>query len=340
MLVLPAIEDFKDPTKAYDTFFFFESFSSEGTWRHTYFFWLAHIKNIFSLQLQVALLLISLYLQCIGIMVNGFRSLLMNKMLILDICLTSISFFIGVTFLSMSDFKDLETISEHKAIFKFFCVTTVMKNLSVVKFMRKFKVPRIVLDVMYRSALFLIDLIGMLGIIMLFFSSIGITIFGGYVNNKGVPRFEEITGEPFDDGLEYFNFNDYLNSFMCLYSVILAGWQDFLRLVCFAEPEKFSLFHNYYFVAFFVIANMFLQNVLMGFIIDNIVAFLSEDFMQPGSANIEGENKSALKDKAMSVLKGIVRKTDRSKKPRASTERVVFMEDAPNKQEKEDIRKE
>lgn len=36
--------------------------------------------------------------------------------------------------------------------------------------------------------------------------------------------------------------------------------------------------HNYFFVAFFLIANLFLQNVLIGFIIDNIVAFLSENF--------------------------------------------------------------
>lgn len=68
------------------------------------------------------------------------------------------------------------------------------------------------------------DLIGMMAIIMLFFSSIGISIFGGVVNSSNIPSFEEITGEPFDGGLEYFNFNDYMNSFICLYSVLLAGW--------------------------------------------------------------------------------------------------------------------
>jgi p-aminobenzoyl-glutamate transporter AbgT len=40
--------------------------------------------------------------------------------------------------------------------------------------------------------------------------------------------------------------------------------------------ESRSMLHNYYFVAYFIIANLFLLNVLIGFIIDNIVEHLSE----------------------------------------------------------------
>jgi p-aminobenzoyl-glutamate transporter AbgT len=36
------------------------------------------------------------------------------------------------------------------------------------------------------------------------------------------------------------------------------------------------MLHNYYFVVYFIIANLFLLNVLIGFIIDNIVEHLSE----------------------------------------------------------------
>jgi hypothetical protein len=43
------------------------------------------------------------------------------------------------------------------------------------------------------------------------------------------------------------------------------------------------MIHNYYFVFFFVIANMFLLNVLIGFIIDNIVAYLSEEITDEGA---------------------------------------------------------
>ena len=181
--------------------------------------------------------------------------------------------------ISNSNISTFMNYSFKDYLFKNFCLFTVMKNLSVVRFLRKFRQPRIVLDVMYRSAIFLLDLIGMLAIIMLFFSSVGISIFGGVVNSQVIPHFEEITGEPFDNGLEYFNFNDYMNAFICLYSVILAGWQDFLRLMCFGNPNR-NMAHNYFFVIFFVIANIFLLNVLMGFIIDNIVAFLSENIVE------------------------------------------------------------
>lgn len=176
----------------------------------------------------------------------------------------------------MDDFDLLLKFSFTSIIFKLYCVVTVCKNLSVIKFLRIFRELRIVLDVLYRSALFLMDLIGMMGIILLLFSSVGISLFGGVVNSSNVPHFEEITGEPFDGGLEYYNFNDYMNSILCLYSIILCGWQDFLRLVSFGNPQR-SMVHNYYFVAFFLIANMFLLNVLTGFIIDNIVAYLGED---------------------------------------------------------------
>ena len=45
--------------------------------------------------------------------------------------------------------------------------------------------------------------------------------------------------------------------------------------------------HNYFFVFFFVIVNMFLLNILIGFIIDNIVTYLTEDIMDEGAAEDE-----------------------------------------------------
>ena len=121
------------------------------------------------------------------------------------------------------------------------------------------------------------DLIGMMGIIFLLFSSVGISVFGGYVNSKSVSEFGKLTqGDSLDDGLEYYNFNDYMNAFLALYTIILAGWQDLLEMNSFANDNR-SMFFNYYFVAFFVVANIFLLNILIGFIIDNIVAYLSED---------------------------------------------------------------
>jgi hypothetical protein len=58
--------------------------------------------------------------------------------------------------------------------------------------------------------------------------------------------------------------------------------------------------HNYFFVFFFVIVNMFLLNILIGFIIDNIVTYLTEDIMDEGVADNEAsETERAMREKEL-----------------------------------------
>lgn len=189
-----------------------------------------------ALFIQVGLLSISMISQGIGIVGRGFRNTLKNILLTFDIIMTLISLILGMVLISHSDFKVLLSYSSTSDIFKIYCVVTVCKNLSVIKFLRRIRELRIVLDVLYKSTLFLMDLIGMLGIIMLLFSAMGISIFGGVINSTAISKFEELVGEELDNGMEFYNFNDYLNALLCLWSVILCGWQDFLRMMCFNFP--------------------------------------------------------------------------------------------------------
>lgn len=177
-----------------------------------------------ALFIQVCLLSISLISQGVGIIGRGFTETFKNLLIAFDLVMTLASFLLGMILISQDDFKILLRYQFTSNLFKIYCVITVCKNLSVIKFLRRIRELRIVLDVLYKSTLFLMDLIGMMGIIMLLFSAVGISIFGGVVSSKTIPFFEEITGEPFDDGLEYYNFNDYLNSLLCLWSIILCGW--------------------------------------------------------------------------------------------------------------------
>jgi hypothetical protein len=59
--------------------------------------------------------------------------------------------------------------------------------------------------------------------------------------------------------------------------------------------------HNYFFVTFFVISNMFLLNVLIGFIIDNIIAYLSEENQDDEESrdNEESSNERMLKEQEL-----------------------------------------
>ena len=243
------------------------------------------------------LLSISLIGQGMIIVIKTFSQSVYDPIVIVDLISTTLSFILGLILCSVNNFNLLMKYNFTSLIFKIYCLSTIAKFLAVVTFFRRIREMKVILDVMVKSALFLIDLIGMMGIVMLLFSSIGISMFGGVINSSNIPHFEEITGEPFDGGLEFFNFNDYVNALICLYSIILAGWQDFLRMTCFANPNR-SFVHNYYFVLFFLVANMFLLNILIGFIIDNIVEYLCDDI------NDDGDEDNIIKDSQ--VYKGVL----------------------------------
>lgn len=237
---------------------------------------------------QVTLLFLSLLEQSIGIIVRGFRKTFKNLLQTYEIVITLIAFVIGMIFVSFNDLDLLLSYDFTSSLFKIYALATIGKTISVIMFLRVIREIRIVLDVLINSAKFLIDVIGMMGIVALLFSSAGITIFGGQMNSTVWGKYKSIIGEDPDEGFQYINFNDYLNAMTVLWVVLLSGWQDSLRALCYGNPNR-SMTHNYFFVCFFLIANLMLMNVLIGFIIDNIVAYLSEDIV------IESDQHSNLK---------------------------------------------
>jgi hypothetical protein len=128
--------------------------------------------------------------QGIAIVGRGFRETLKSILLTFDGIMTLISLIMGMILVSHSDFKILLRYQSTSNLFKLYCVVTVCKNLSVIKFLRRIRELRIVLDVLYKSTLFLIDLIGMMVIIMLLFSALGISMFGGVINSTATGKFE------------------------------------------------------------------------------------------------------------------------------------------------------
>jgi Ion transport protein len=236
-------------------------------------------KSTSILKIQVGLLFLSLMEQSVGIVVRGFRQTFKSLLLTFEIVITLVALIIGLMFISFKSLDLLLAYDKTSSLFKLFALATIGKTISVIMFLRIIREIRIVLDVLINSAIFLIDVIGMMGIVMLLFSSVGITMFGGVMNSKALAGWKAIiTDDDFDEGSQYLNFNDYFNSLLMLLTIIFSGWQDPLKMMCFSMPNR-NYNHNYFFVAFFVCANLFLLNVLIGFIIDNIVAYLSEDII-------------------------------------------------------------
>lgn len=279
------------------------------------------------LKIQVFLIFLSMMEQSVGIVVRGFSKTFKSILLTFEIVITLIALLIGMIFVSFDNLELLLSYEKTSLLFKIFALATIGKTISVIMFLRIIREIRIVLDVLVNSAIFLTDVIGMLGIVMLLFSSVGITIFGGVLNSKSLATFEGIMGDKPSGGSEYLNFNDYLNSFTTLFTAILSGWQDPLKMLSFSNPNR-SMYHNYFFVAFFICANLFLLNVLIGFIIDNIVAYLSEDIVieTPEHKEFKQAMKSSLIGQAFDYIKDKTINTFSSNKEEKDLDGIVLTE--------------
>lgn len=293
----------------------FNSTSKQGT------------QSMAVLDVQVILLFMSLMEQAINIVVRGFRKTFQSALLTFDIIVTLIALIIGMIFVSFNTVDLLLAYEYTSLMFKVYALATISKTITVIMFLRVIREIRIVLDVLINSAKFLIDVIGMLGIVVLLFSSAGITIFGGVMNSKVWVTYESIIGERADDGFQYINFNDYLNAVTVLWVVLLAGWQDPLRYLCFGMPNR-GMSHNYFFVAFFVIANLMLLNVLIGFIIDNIVAYLSEDIVIENDqhSNLKRDLKASVFGKVFSFIADVTKQKLSGKKKEDALDGILLQE--------------
>ena len=286
--------------------------------------------------LQVVLTFASLIDQGFNLMSVGLEGVLKDMIQTIDIIDSVLIFTLGLVMNSITDKRVFIEMHGSTEMAKFYCILTIFKILRVISFLRVIKEVKIILDVLVKSTLFLLDLIGMLFILMLIFSSIGINLFGGVVNSKNIEKFEKMRGEELDDGLQYMNFNDYMNSFMTLYAVILAGWQDFLRQFCFLMPDTGNFIHNYYFVFFFITANLFLLNVLNGFLIDNIVAYLSDNLNENQD---ESKEDGTLKNVSLLKVLGTLffkNNETRQKKKIKLSEKDKELRDLQEKDEKKD----
>lgn len=85
------------------------------------------------------------------------------------------------------------------------------------------------------------------------------------------PNTKKITGGDWKDGYDYLNFNDYLCSVYTLYVIFTGGWNGVDETLMFAN-KKYNdrMAYEYFFIIYFLIANLSLMNVVQSFFIDQI----------------------------------------------------------------------
>ena len=100
-------------------------------------------------------------------------------------------------------------------------------------------------------------------------------MFGGNVNSATPKLFDEVYGDEPDMGLLVCNFNDYFFSIMTLFTVMLGGWTDIIKVntVNFGTDNN-SMIYNIYFITYFFFVSLCFMNTLFGFLVDNVAANL------------------------------------------------------------------
>jgi len=153
------------------------------------------------------------------------------------------------------------------------------------------------LSVMVKAARLCSALFQMLFIVMLVFSSVGMALFGGNVTSATPAAYKKITGGDWNSGMDYLNFNDYFTSMYCLYVIFTGGWNGVDETNMFMNPKyNKKIAYEYFFISYFLVANICLMNVVQSFFIDQICAAtayeeeLAEEEGQDGGAlEIDGE---------------------------------------------------
>ena len=199
-----------------------------------------------------------------------------EKWMVVDIALSLFIMGLGMQCLAISEknfYSELMTKNRH--LFKWLCSLFVMKSIRFLKLFGYNKQIAVVTKVIFDSFAFLKDILGIIMIFFFLFGCIGMAMFGGNVNSATPALFEKVYGDEPDMGLLVCNFNDYFYSIMTLFTVMLGGWTDIIKVntVNFGQ-ENNSMVYNIYFITYFFFVSLCFMNTLFGFLVDNVAANL------------------------------------------------------------------
>jgi len=117
------------------------------------------------------------------------------------------------------------------------------------------------------------DLINMYIIVILFYATLGLTMFGGVINTGFPAQFESIAGEELDAAEVRLNFNDISNSIVYLIimnvSYYNTGIQKGLAAATVVNDSGLKMFFTrVYFYSFLLITELIIINIIIGFVIE------------------------------------------------------------------------
>lgn len=119
----------------------------------------------------------------------------------------------------------------------------------------------------------ILDLISIYLIVVLFYATLGLTMFGGVINTGFPSKYETVVGEELDMAEINLSFNDLTNSMVYLVtmniSYFMTGIQKGLAASAIVSNSSFYLFlTRVYFYSFMIITEMIIIDLIIGFIME------------------------------------------------------------------------
>jgi len=99
------------------------------------------------------------------------------------------------------------------------------------------------------------------------FSLLGMSVFGGSINSSTRAQYLKMVGSELNENYEYLNWNDLVNSFAFVYTIVINNSIPTLLNMCIVDSGLNSDFRGIYFFVFQILVNMTLFNIFIGMVI-------------------------------------------------------------------------
>jgi hypothetical protein len=151
----------------------------------------------------------------------------------------------------------------------------------------------------------LVGLVNMLIVVFVMFGQVGIHLFGGKINSHTPQEYAQVSGGTLPGSYERLNFNDFPNAMMMLWALLVNNcWPNLTIMAVSHDDNPWGMI---YFVCFIIITCVVILNIVIGFVIDVILAYLGaakEEALVDPFADVLGEIEGDIDADAVKFTKG------------------------------------
>ena len=231
-------------------------------------------RSVTALFFQNQLLVLTIFDNIFVLLEKGIKNFFKNFGDSLELISTLLLYIISAVLLSINKTIVLWELLDHHPLFlKLYCQITMTKLYKIFSYLKLNRLVEKICEVLTNVTRFLPDLMVVLSIVIIFFSGIGMLIFGGQVNSAHLKYYQLVFDKPQNISNCYYNFNDWFGGVITLIVVLVVGWNDITDYLIFKMETK-SYKDLYFFVTFYILARLLILNIMIAYIIHHVIVIM------------------------------------------------------------------